>query len=198
MSRTALVALVALALSPAGRAGEEPEQPEAEKAPAFKLKDIEGKERSLKEFEGKIVVLEWTNHKCPYVVKHYGSGNMQALQKKYTAKGVIWLTICSSAEGKQGWMKPEDWKAKNEELGAAPTATVLDPSGEVGRAYEAKTTPNFCIVNAKGERAYDGAIDDKPTPKQEDIKTSRSYVSEVLDALLEGKESPIRRTKSYG
>jgi hypothetical protein len=123
---------------------------------------------------------------------------MQALQKKYTGKGVVWLSICSSGEGKTGWMKPEEWKEKIKELDAAPTAMLPDPSGEVGRLYGAKTTPNFCIVNAKGERVYDGAIDDKPTAKKEDVKTAKSYVVEALDALLDGKEPPVRRTKSYG
>jgi hypothetical protein len=123
---------------------------------------------------------------------------MQGLQKKYAEKGVIWLSICSSAEGKQGFMKPEEWKEKNKKIEAAPTAVLLDPSGEVGKLYGAKTTPQFCIVNAKGVRVYDGAIDDKRSANQEDIKTAKNYVAEVLDALLAGKESPIRRTESYG
>jgi hypothetical protein len=111
---------------------------------------------------------------------------------------VIWLTICSSAEGKQGWMKPEDWKAFNEKAKCVPTAVLIDASGEVGKLYGAKTTPQFCIIDAKGIRVYDGAIDDKKSVKSEDIKNARCYVAEVLDALLAGKESPIRRTEPYG
>jgi len=196
MKNLLLVTFVALGLCGFGRAGEEEANPD--KAPEFKLKDLDGKERTLKEFEGKIVVLEWLNHGCPYVKKHYESKNIQGLQKKYTEKGVIWLSICSSAEGKQGWMKPEEWKAFNEKAGCIPTAVLIDASGAVGKLYGAKTTPNFCIINAKGIRVYDGAIDDKRTPKQEDIKDAKCYVAEVLDAVLAGKESPIRRTDSYG
>ena len=196
MRKWLLVAFASLGLCGAGRS--EDEAPNPDKAPEFKLKDLDGKERTLKEFEGKTVVLEWVNHGCPYVKKHYDSKNMQGLQKKYTEKGVIWLSICSSAEGKQGWMKPEEWKEKQKKLECAPTAVLLDATGEVGKLYGAKTTPNFCIINAKGIRAYDGAIDDKRSPKQEDIKDAKCYVAEVLDALLAGKESPIRRTDSYG
>jgi len=197
MRNCLLVAFVALGLCGFGRAGEE-EKKDVDKAPDFKLKDIDGNERTLKEYEGKIVVLEWVNHGCPFVKKHYESGNMQGLQKKYVEKGVIWLSICSSAEGKQGWMKPEEWKAINKKLECAPTTVLLDPAGEVGKLYGAKTTPNFCIINAKGVRVYDGAIDDKKSANQADIKTARCYVSEVLDAVLAGKDSPIRRTDSYG
>lgn len=196
MRKLLVVAFASLGFVGAGRAEEEARNPD--KAPEFKLKDLDGKERTLKEFDGKIVVLEWTNHGCPYVKKHYASGNMQGLQKKYAEKGVIWLTICSSAEGKQGWMKPEEWKAFNEKSKCVPTAVLIDASGEVGKLYGAKTTPNFCIIDAKGIRAYDGAIDDKKSVKSEDIKDARCYVAEVLDALLAGKASPIRRTESYG
>ena len=193
MRNRLLVPLVALGLALSGRAEENPDR-----APDFKLKDLDGKERTLKEFEGKIVVLEWVNHGCPYVKKHYEQGHMQALQRKYAEKGVIWLSICSSAEGKQGWMKPEEWKAFNEKAKCAPTAVLIDATGVVGKLYGAKTTPNFCILDAKGIRAYDGAIDDKRSPKPEDIKDAKCYVAEVLDALLAGKESPIRRSDSYG
>ncbi len=195
MTDRLLLALLPLALCGPGRAEGEGS---ADKAPEFKLKDLDGKERTLKEFEGKIVALEWVNHGCPYVKKQYDSGNMQGLQKKYTGKGVIWLSICSSAEGKQGWMKPEEWKEKQRALESAPTAVLLDTTGEVGKLYGMKKTPTFCIVDAKGVRVYEGAIDDKPTPKKEDVKDAKNYVAQVLDALLEGKPSPIRRTEPYG
>ena len=193
-----LLVLVPLALCGPLRAEGEAKPAEEDKAPEFKLKDLDGKERTLKEFEGKIVVLEWLNHGCPYVKKHYESGNMQGLQKKYTAKDVIWLSICSSAEGKQGWMKPDEWKAFNKKSECVPTAVLIDATGEVGKLYGVKRTPTFCIVNAKGVRVYDGAIDDKPTPRKEDIKDAKNHVAQVLDALLGGKESPVRRTDAYG
>ena len=193
-----LLVLVPLALCGFGRAEEEAKPADADKAPEFKVKDLDGKERTLKEFESKIVVLEWVNHGCPYVKKHYESGNMQGLQKKYTGKDVIWLSICSSAEGKQGWMKPEEWKALCKKSECAPTAVLLDGWGEVGKLYGVKRTPTFCIVDAKGVRVYDGAIDDKSSANREDIKDAKNYVAQVLDALLDGKESPIRRTDAYG
>jgi len=198
MRKSLLVMFVSLAVCGFGRAEEDAKPENADKAPDFKLKDLDGRERTLKEFEGKIVALEWVNHGCPYVKKHYDSGNMQGLQKKYTGKGVIWLSICSSAEGKQGWMKPEEWKEKQKALECAPTAVLLDATGEVGKLYGMKKTPSFCIVDAKGVRAYEGAIDDRPTPKKEDIQDAKNYVALVLDALLEGKPSPIRRTEPYG
>jgi peroxiredoxin len=191
------IALASLAVCLAGSA-EEGEKKEAEKAPDFKLKDLDGKERTLKEFEGKIVVLEWTNHGCPYVKKHYESKNMQGLQKKYAEKGVIWLSICSSAEGKQGWMKPDEWKEFNKKAECAPTAVLIDATGEVGKLYGVARTPTICIVDAKGARVYDGAVDDKRTPRKEDVKDAKNYIAEVLDALLAGKEPPVRRTDAYG
>lgn len=172
------------------------ESPDA--APAFTLKDVDGKTHSLADYKGKIVVLEWTNHGCPYVKKHYDAGNMQKLQKAYTGKGVVWLSICSSAPGKQGHMAPEDWKKKNEEVQTKATAVLLDADGKVGKAYDAKTTPTMCVIDAKGIRAYDGAIDDDPRARGEEIAKARCYVGEVLDALLAGKPSPIRQTKAYG
>lgn len=199
MKHWPLVVSLSLGLCGALRAGEEEAKPaNADKAPELKLKDLDGKERTLKEFEGKVVVLEWVNHGCPYVKKHYESGNMQGLQRKYTAKDVIWLSICSSAEGKQGWMKPDEWKEKQKKLECAPTAVLIDATGEVGKLYGVKRTPTVCIVDAKGVRVYDGAVDDKPSPHKEDLKDAKNYVAQVLDALLAGKESPVRRTDAYG
>lgn len=198
----AAIAIVGFTLS--GGVSAEEKAPAAGKkinpdlAPAFVLKDLAGKERSLKEFAGKFVVLEWCNHGCPFVKKHYQKGHMQKLQEKYTKKGVIWLTICSSAEAKQGWMTTDGWKAKNEKIRAKPTAVLIDVDGKIGKAYGAKTTPQICIINKKGVRVYDGAIDDNRSRNTEDIKTSKNYVSLVLDALMAGKPSPIRRTRPYG
>jgi peroxiredoxin len=169
-----------------------------DKAPAFKLKDIDGKEHSLADYKDKIVVLEWINHGCPFVKKHYKAGNMQKLQKTYTEKGVVWLSVCSSAPGKEGHMSPEDWKKKNEEVQGKASAILLDADGKVGKAYDAKVTPTMCIIDGKGVRAYDGAVDDAPMAQGEDIAKAKCHVQEVLDALLAGKASPVRRTKAYG
>ncbi len=176
---------------------EEKKEPALVKAPEFKLKDLDGKERTLAEFKDKWVVIEWTNYSCPFVVKHYKPGTMQALQAKYAAKGVVWLSICSSAEGKQGYLTPEDWKKAVVEAKAAPTAVLLDADGTTGHAYGAKTTPDMRVINGKGEIVYSGAIDDDPTAKGDPAKAT-CYVAQVLDAVLEGKTPPVTSTKPYG
>jgi peroxiredoxin len=177
--------------------GEKPKEA-ADRAPAFTLKDVDGKERSLADFKEKIVVLEWTNHGCPFVKKHYDSGNMQALQRKYTGKGVVWLTICSSAEGKQGHMTEKEWKEKNAALKVAATAVLLDADGTVGRAYKAAVTPHMFVLAKDHTIAYRGAIDDKATAKAEDVKTAKNHVAEALDALLAGKAPETRSAPPYG
>ena len=208
--RTALLAAAALAVvslpfvsafadesKPAEKPPEEKKEPVLPKAPDFKLMDIDGKERTLAEFKDKWVVLEWTNYSCPFVVKHYKPGAMQALQAKYTAKGVVWLSICSSAEGKQGHLSPADWKKAVADAKASPTAVLLDADGATGLAYGAKTTPDMRVINGKGELVYSGAIDDDPSAKGDPAKAS-CYVSQVLDAVLEGKTPPVTSTKPYG
>ena len=167
-------------------------------APAFTLKDVEGKERALSEFKGKIVVLEWFNHGCPFVVKHYGSGNMQKLQKAYGEKGVAWLSICSSNSGKQGNDTPDGHAKTAKEKGTASTAILLDTSGEVGRLYGAKTTPHMYVIDAEGNLRYQGAIDSIASAKQADIEKAESYVAQALDALLKGEAPKTTETKAYG
>jgi peroxiredoxin len=167
-------------------------------APAFSLKDVDGKSRSLAEFKGKTVVLEWINHGCPFVKKHYESGNMQGLQKELAAQGVVWLSICSSAKGKQGDLTAAEWKAANAEKGAAPTAVLLDPKGEVGKLYGAKTTPHMYVVDAAGNLAYKGAIDDKPTADKADVAGAKNYVRQAVTELLAGKAVSEPSTTSYG
>lgn len=167
-------------------------------APDFILTDIQGAHVRLSDFKGKTVVLEWTNYSCPFVKKHYDSGNMQDLQKTYTGKGVIWLSINSSAEGKQGYFDSETWKKMAGEKKAASTAILLDRDGTVGHLYGAKTTPHLFIIDAKGMLAYKGAIDDKPSVDPATLKDAKNYVAPALDALLAGKPVETPETASYG
>lgn len=169
-----------------------------ELAPDFTLADANGKSHDLSDFRGKPVVLEWHNHDCPFVVKHYASGNMQKLQKEYAAKGVVWLTINSSAPGKQGHVSPEDALRLTADRNAAPAALLLDPSGEVGKRYRAKVTPHMFVIDGSGNLVYDGAIDDKRSTNQADVATAKNYVREALDAVLAGKEVATPRSEPYG
>jgi len=167
-------------------------------APAFTLTDIHGKEHSLASFKGKHVVLEWVNHGCPFVVKFYKPGKMQELQKKYTDKGVIWLTICSSAAGKQGYYTAEQWREEAKKHKYNATGILLDADGKVGKAYGAKTTPHMFIINPEGTLIYNGAIDSIRSANPADIEKADNYVVQVLDAVLAGKEAPISTTQPYG
>ncbi len=167
-------------------------------APDFKLTDISGKSRSLSEFKGKFVVLEWTNPDCPFVKKHYGSGNMQSLQKSWTGKDVVWLTIASSAEGKQGHYSAAEWKGILKEKGSAPTALLLDPDGKAGKAYGAKTTPHMFIINPQGMLVYKGAIDDKRSADTADIKGAQNFVELALTQAMSGEPVKFSSTQSYG
>jgi hypothetical protein len=170
-----------------------------EPAPAFTLATPAGKSISLSDYKGKVVVLEWTNIGCPFVKKHYGSGNLPKLQKTYTGKGVIWLTICSSAAGKEGNDKPAaDIAAVRTAWHAANTAYLADADGKVGRLYGAKTTPQLFVIDAKGILRYDGAIDSIPSADPADIPQAESYISEALDAVLAGQPVKTASTKSYG
>lgn len=167
-------------------------------APDFKLADTHGKERSLSDFKGKFVVLEWTNFGCPFVRKHYDSHNMQKLQEKYTGMDVVWLVIGSSAEGKQGNYPPEKWNELIEEKGAKPTAVLLDPEGTVGRLYGATATPDMYIVDPQGTLIYRGAIDSEATADKADIEKATNYVAAALDRAMEGKPVENASTRPYG
>jgi peroxiredoxin len=167
-------------------------------APAFEVKDIDGKAQSIAQYKGKIVVLEWNNPECPFVKKHYGSGNMQKLQEYALSKGVVWLSVDSSASGKEGYMDEAAAKAKITEVGAHDTAYILDHEGELGKLYGAKATPHMFVVDDKGNLAYEGAIDDKPTPDPEDIKRADNYVKDAIDALQAGKPVAVAQTRAYG
>jgi hypothetical protein len=169
-----------------------------EKAPDFTATDSNGKSHILGSYKGKIVVLEWLNHQCPFVKKHYGSGHMQELQKTYTGKGIIWLSVISSAPGKQGYLTPEEANSVTKEKGAAPTAVLLDPQGVIGKLYGAKTTPHMFIINAEGVLVYNGAIDDTPSTDLADIATAKNYVQSALDKLLAGKPVSEATSQPYG
>jgi len=169
-----------------------------QQAPEFSLTDLDGKTRSLSEFAGTYRVLEWTNYDCPFVVKHYGSGNMPALQKEYTAKGVTWLSVNSSASGKQGHFSIDEWRQRMQANGAAPSAVLLDPDGQVGQLYGAKTTPHIFIIDPQGVLIYQGAIDDIPSADQDDIAKATNYVRATLDAAMAGQPVVTTSTKSYG
>ena len=167
-------------------------------APEFSLTGIDGKTYKLSDFKGKYVVLEWNNPDCPFVKKHYNTGHMQALQKKYTNEGVVWLTICSSAEGKQGYYEPAALAQMTKEEKCSSTAYLRDPQGTVGREYGAKTTPHMFVINPNGVLIYAGAIDDKPSVDQNDVKTASNYVSACLDASMAGKPVATNSTTPYG
>lgn len=167
-------------------------------APDFSLKDTQGKTHNLKDYRGKYVVLEWINYDCPFVKKHYNAGNMQMLQKTYTAQDVIWLSINSSAEGKQGRFTSEEVIARSNEHGAAPTAYLQDADGRVGKWYGAKTTPHMYIIDPKGKVAYMGAIDDIKSTKVKDVPKATNYVSAALNSLLAGEKVKVTTSKPYG
>ena len=166
-------------------------------APAFTLVDADGTQRSLADFKGKTVVLEWSNEGCPYVKKHY-TGAMQALQREATADGVVWLTIISSAPGTQGFVEGEEaraWKAKHQ---AAFTHLLLDPTGEVGKRYDAKTTPDMRIIDPQGRLIYVGGIDDKPTNKVEDLAGATNFVRAALADAKAGRPVQTAFAQPYG
>ncbi len=167
-------------------------------APDFSLTDAKGETHSPSQYKGKYVVLEWFNPECPFVKKHYGSGNMQKLQEQYTSKGVVWLTIDSNAPGSEGNLSADaaskvmtGWKTRQ-------TALLLDPEGKAGRAYGAKNTPNMVVINPEGKIVYEGAIDSKATPNPADIPNSTNYVKVALDESLAGKAVTTSTTKPYG
>jgi peroxiredoxin len=167
-------------------------------APDFTGTDSHGQTHKLSEYKGKYVVLEWTNNGCPYTVKHYSSGNMQSLQKQWKAKGVVWLTILSSAQGGQGYMTGAQENAYIAKVHADPTAALLDPSGEIGHLYAAKTTPHMFVIDPSGKLIYDGAIDDHPTTDTADIPASKNYVSAALTEAMAGQAVETAYTRPYG
>jgi peroxiredoxin len=167
-------------------------------APTFTGKDSQGKTESLEQYRGKYVVLEWTNRDCPYTKKQYDSGNMQALQREWTAKGVVWLTVLSSAPSEQGYLDAAGENAQMARVHANPTAAILDPKGEIGRLYSAKTTPHMFVIDPAGKLIYAGAIDDKATTDTGDVKTAKNYVSAALTEAMTGQPVQVASTRPYG
>ncbi len=167
-------------------------------APDFRGVDTNGKEQTLSQYKGKTVVLEWTNPECPYVVKHYDSGNMQALQKEATDAGVIWLSVASSAADKEGYLNADESNKYIAGKKAAASARILDPSGTIGHLYGAKTTPHMYVIDPEGTLVYAGAIDDNDSFKPETIGGATNYVREALRAIRDGKPVQVSATKSYG
>jgi peroxiredoxin len=194
MKKTITSFLAAVALAAVAHAAPEVGAP----APAFTLTDSNGQAHSLSDFQGKFVVLEWLNHGCPFVVKHYESGNMQNLQKEYTGKDVVWLSIVSSAPGKQGHMSPEETNAAKAEKGSAATAVLLDEDGTVGKLYDAKVTPELFVINPEGALVYAGAIDDKKSVDVADVEGAVNYVKQALDEALDGQPVSTPKTDAYG
>jgi hypothetical protein len=166
-------------------------------APNFSLTDVNGQSHSLADYKGKYVVLEWNNPGCPFVHKHYDSGNMQNLQKQAESRGVIWLTVNSGAAGRQGATTNEIKGFLSSEH-AAPTAYLIDSEGKVGRLYGARTTPDMYIIGPNGKLIYDGAIDNKPTPDPEDIPGATNYVKAALEESMAGKPVEVTTSKPYG
>lgn len=167
-------------------------------APNFVAADVNGKAVSLSGFRGKTVVIEWNNPECPFVKKHYDSGNMQKAQSAAAKGGVVWLSINSGAPGKQGHMSGAQAKAFVAGAGARPTAYLLDPRGVVGNAYGAKTTPHMYVVNKAGTLVYAGGIDDKPSPNPADIKGARNHVLAALSEMKAGKPVSVATSRPYG
>lgn len=193
--KTLLIACALASTAAPLRAALAPGQP----APDFALNDQTGTARKLSDAKGKYVVLEWYNGGCPFVRRQYGAKNMQGLQKRYTGKGVVWYSIDSGAEGKEGYLTPEAAVKQIKKAGMASTALLLDPKGEVGRLYGAKTTPHMFVIDPKGSLIYMGAIDDKPsTDKSDDPKNAHNYVAAALDSAMAGKPVETPATQSYG
>jgi hypothetical protein len=167
-------------------------------APAFTGIDTKGVRHTLAGYGGKTVVLEWTNHECPYTVKHYATGNMQALQAEATGSGAVWLTIVSSRRGEQGHVEAAEADRLTSTRKAHPTAVLLDPSGQIGRLYDARTTPHMFVIDGTGTLVYMGAIDDQPTASHSSVPGARNYVRAALEAMAAGRPIAVPSSRPYG
>jgi len=167
-------------------------------APEFNTKDVKGQELSLASLKGKVVVLEWVNHGCPFVQKHYNSGNMQKLQETYAAKGVVWISITSASKKSGGYLDDAAFLKLSTDKKSKAGHLVVDESGVIGKAYGAKVTPHMFAINKMGVLVYDGAIDSKKSPDVADIASAENHVSKALDAVLDGKPVEKTKTEPYG
>lgn len=192
--RSLLAVLAALILAPAALAAPSVGAP----APDFSLPGADGKTYALSSLKGRYVVLEWTNNECPFVRKHYGSGNMQSQQKELTKDGAVWLSIVSSAPGKQGNVDAATAQKLTTERNAAPTAVLLDPSGRVGHLYDAKTTPHVFLIDPKGTLVYQGGIDSIPSADPADIANATPYLKVAYAESKAGKPVTNASTRPYG
>lgn len=196
LASTVAGALILAALVPAAAQLTDPEM--GEPAPSFTLPDTYGKEHSLSEYRGQWVVLEWLNYGCPFVQKHYNSGNMQKLQTQYRDKGVVWFSVVSSAPGKQGYYEPGEMNAMNQEKGNQATAVLLDPEGTVGMKYGARTTPQMFVISPEGILLYDGAIDDRPSADPSSLEGATNYLVQALEEAMAGKPVTRPTSQPYG
>lgn len=194
MNFKSLFGAALLALSTGASAALQVGQP----APSFTGVDTAGNSHALSDFRGKVVVLEWTNHDCPYVRKHYDAGNMQAQQREATADGVVWLSVISSSPGKQGHVSPAQADELTTSRGAAPTAVLIDESGDIGRAYKARTTPHMYVIDTEGKLAYMGGIDNIASASASDIQKATQYVPAALAQVMAGKAANPSVTRPYG
>jgi peroxiredoxin len=192
------VGVIAVLFAGTGVAGADGSASIGSPAPDFVGTDSNGKRVALKDLRGRIVVLEWSNNECPFVGKHYRSGNMQSLQKEATGEGVVWLTILSSAPGEQGSVTAAQANELTRSRNAAPSAVILDPTGAIGHAYGARTTPHMFVIDKNGTLAYMGGMDDKPTTDVADVATAKNYVRLALAAVMAGKPVPDPVTRPYG
>jgi peroxiredoxin len=167
-------------------------------APAFSGTDSRGKTITLGDFRGKTVVLEWTNHDCPYVRKHYSADNMQTLQRDAAKDGIVWLQVISSAPGLEGHVAGDEAEALNAKRKAAPSGVVLDPKGTIGRQYAARHTPTMVVIDPKGTLAYYGAIDDDSNWHPDSIKGAKNHVRAALADLKAGRAVSVAKTRAYG
>lgn len=204
-----LTAMCAFAFTPVAYADEKPMEVAeevvavsgpviGEPAPTFTATDTNGNVVNLEDLKGKVVVLEWTNHECPFVIKHYKTGNMQSLQAKAQELGVTWVSIVSSAAGKQGAINAEESNAVIIEKDIKSAHRILDPEGIIGALYDAKTTPHMFVIDVDGNLAYQGAIDDNPSPRQSAVKDANNYVLAAMTALVDGTKIEVAETRSYG
>lgn len=186
VASVAMVSAPALAIEP------------GDTAPAFTLKNTDGDEVSLADYEGKTVVLEWTNYDCPFVKKHYTSGNLPDLQKQYTDKDVVWLVVNSAGESNGAYMEPADLGKRADKEGSNATEVLLDPTGETGKAYGATNTPQMYVISEDGKIAYMGAIDDKSGTEVDEIETANNHVVDALELIMADKPVAVAKTKPYG